>query len=46
MRSGNGKVRTKVEVGDQSRRSRVLTGNEDNVNEERVIDVPMDYTRI
>jgi len=33
----------KVEVGDQSRRSRVLTGNEDNVNEERVIDVPMDY---
>ena len=33
----------KVEVGDQSKRSRVLNGGEDNVNEERVIDVPMDY---
>ena len=33
----------RVEVGDQSRRSRVLTGDEVNVNEERVIDVPMDY---
>ena len=33
----------KVEVGDESRRSRVLSGTEDNVNEDRVIDVPMDY---
>lgn len=33
----------KVEVGDQSKRSRVLNGGEDNVNEDRIIDVPMDY---
>ncbi len=33
----------KVEVGDTTRRSRVLEGNEENVNWERVIDVPMDF---
>jgi hypothetical protein len=33
----------KVEVGDISRRSRVLDGTEDNVAQDRVIDVPLDY---
>ncbi len=33
----------KVEVGDTTRRSRVLGGNEENVNWERVIEVPKDF---
>jgi hypothetical protein len=36
-------TRFKVEVGDQAKRSRVLEGHEDNVNWERVIEVPDDY---
>lgn len=33
----------KVEVGDISRRSRVLDGTEENVALDRIVDVPMDY---
>jgi hypothetical protein len=35
----------KVEVGDVSRRSRVLTGVEVNVNLDRVIEVPLDFKK-
>jgi len=35
----------RVEVGDYSRRSRVLTGDETDVNESNVIDVPVDLKR-
>ena len=35
----------RVEVGDCSRRSRVLTGDETDVNESNVIDVPVDLKR-
>jgi len=35
----------RVEVGDYSRRSRVLTGDETDVNESNVIDVPVDLRR-
>lgn len=33
----------KVEVGDVTKRTRVLTGDEQNVDPERVIEVPMDF---
>jgi hypothetical protein len=35
----------KVEVGDLTRRSRVLDGTEENVNLERVIEVPLNFKR-